>query len=77
MDNTGQVLQRLAAGVERAGLRAPVALLLDILSPIDVISSQVARFSLPFLGGTRAEVYVAALGEPDAWRDLRRLLDAR
>ncbi len=76
MDDTSQVLQRLVAGVERAGLRAPLALILDMLSPIDVVSSQLARFSLPFLGGTRAEAYVAALGDPDAWRDLRRLLDA-
>lgn len=77
MDDASQALQRLAASVERAGLRAPVALLLDMLSPIDVVSSQVARFSRPFLGGTPAEAYVAALGEPDAWRDLRRLLDGR
>lgn len=75
MDTTNQVLQRLVAGVECAGMRAPLALILDMLSPIDVVSSQLARFSLPFLGGTRAEAYVSALGDPDAWRELRRLLD--
>lgn len=75
MDDTSQVLQRLVARVEHAGMRVPLALVLDMLSPIDVVSSQLARFSLPFLGGTRAEAYVAVLGDPDAWRNLRRLLD--
>ena len=76
-DHTRQVLQRLVSGVDRAGMRAPIGLILDMLSPIDVLSSQLARFSLPFLGGTRAETYALVLGEPDAWRELRRLLDTR
>jgi hypothetical protein len=69
-------LRRLVAGVERSGLRVPVAILLDALSPLDVISSQLARFSLPLVGGTGAEPYAAALSEAAAWRELRRLLDA-
>lgn len=67
-------LRSLVAGLERAGMREPAALLLDMLSPLDVVSSQLARFSRPFLGGTRAEPVVAALEEVSAWADLRRLL---
>lgn len=57
-------------------MRAPLALLLDTLSPLDIVSSQLARFSLPFVGGTRAEPVAAALAEVEAWRELRRLLTA-
>lgn len=71
----GQPLRRIAAGAERAGLRVPLAMVLDALSPLDVLSSQFARFTLPLLGGTGAEPYAAALAEADAWRELRRLLD--
>lgn len=67
-------LSELAAGIERAGLRAPVALLLDMFSPLDVVSSQLARFSRPLVGGTSAEPVVAALEEAAAWAELRRLL---
>lgn len=67
-------LGRLVAGIERAGMRAPAALLLDMLSPLDVVSSQLARFSRPLVGGTGAEPLVAALEEAAAWAELRRLL---
>lgn len=74
-DEREDVLRRLVAGVEQAGLRTPLSLCLEMLSPIDVVSSQLVRFSLPFVGGTRAERFVVALGEPEGWRELRRLLD--
>lgn len=74
MAGEGEPLQRLAAGVGRSGLRVPAALLLDALSPLDVICSQLARFSMPFVGGTGAEPLAAALSEVAAWRELRRLL---
>lgn len=67
-------LRRLAARIERAGMREPAAMLLDILSPIDVISSQLARFGRPLVGGTGAEPVVAALEEAAGWAELRRLL---
>lgn len=68
-------LRRLAAGVDRSGMRVPASILLDALSPLDVVCSQLARFSLPFVGGTRAEPFTAALSEARAWQELRRLLD--
>lgn len=70
-----QPLAELAAALERRGLRAPAALLLDAVRPLDFVNSQIARFSLPLLGGTAAEPFAVALAETEAWRELRRLLD--
>lgn len=70
-------LEGLAAQIARSGLSVPAAMLLDVISPFDVISSQLARFSRPFVGGTRAAPLVDALTETDAWARLRRLLDQR
>lgn len=75
MSEEAEALRRIAARVERAGLRAPVALLLDALSPIDVINSQLARFGLPLARGTGAEPLMRALAEAESWRELRGLLD--
>lgn len=68
-------LRRLATGADRTGLRVPASILLDALSPLDVVCSQLARFALPFVGGTGAEPFAAALSEAGAWHELRRLLD--
>lgn len=73
--NADEPLRRIASGARRAGLGVPVAILLDALSPLDVISSQLARFSMPLVGGTSAEPFATALSEAAAWRELRRLLD--
>jgi hypothetical protein len=67
-------LQRLAAQIERAGMRVPVAMLLDLLSPLDVVSSQLATFSRPLVGGTAIEPVVSALQETAAWAELRQRL---
>ncbi len=67
-------LQGLADGIERSGMRVPAAMLLDLLSPLDVISSQLATFSKPLVGGTAIEPVVTALQETTAWAELRRLL---
>jgi hypothetical protein len=75
MSEEAEALRRIAARVERAGLRAPVALLLDALSPIDVINSQLARFGLPLARGTGVEPLLRALAEAESWRELRGLLD--
>lgn len=70
-------LQQLVEVIESSGMRAPLKFLLDMLSPLDVVSSQLACFSRPFLIGTRVEMFVAALSEPAAWTELRRLLDQK
>lgn len=74
MSDSADPLRHLVSRLEQAGLRAPAALFLDAVSPLDVVGSQMARFSRPFLGGTRVEPLVTALEEPAAWAELRRLL---
>jgi hypothetical protein len=69
-------LRRVAARVERAGLRVPLTLILDALSPVDVVSSQLARFTMPLVAGTGLAPVAAALADPAAWPELRRLLAA-
>lgn len=75
MAEPDDVLGGLACGIARSGLRAPAALLLDLLSPLDVISCQAARFGRPFVGGTGLAPVLAALEEPAAWAELRRRLE--
>jgi hypothetical protein len=70
-------LLRLVAGLDQAGLRAPATMLLDLLSPIDLISSQLACFGRPFVAGTGVEPLLNRLGEAPAWAELRRLLAAQ
>jgi hypothetical protein len=67
-------LRRLAARIERAGLRSPAALFLDALTPIDVINSQLARFGMPLAQGTFAEPVLRALADVEGWRELRGML---
>lgn len=69
-----QALHELAGRIERAGLSTPATIVLDMLRPFDVISSQLVSFGRPFVGGTGAEPLVKALGEVEAWAELRRLL---
>jgi hypothetical protein len=75
-DNQHDDLQQLVRSIEQAGLRDPLALILDALRPIDVISSQFAQFARPFLHGHSWRRYADALAEERAWHELRRLLDS-
>lgn len=69
-----EALGRMAAAIERSGLAGPAAILLDTLAPLDVITSQIAQFGRPLLGGTPYAMYAAVLAEVDSWKELRRLL---
>ncbi len=68
-------LRALAAQIEQAGLEAPVRLALDILHPVDVLSSHCALLLHPFLRGTRWDAPCAALSERQAWATLRQILE--
>ncbi|NJL03599.1 MAG: hypothetical protein HC911_01515 [Chloroflexaceae bacterium] len=68
-------LRALATQIEQAGLEAPVRLALDILHPVDVLSSHCALMLHPFLRGTRWAAPCAALSERQAWATLRQLLE--
>ncbi|MBX0327592.1 hypothetical protein K2Z83_07870 [Oscillochloris sp. ZM17-4] len=74
MDDRHDGLQKLAEHIDRAGLRAPAAILLDLLCPLDVISSQIAQFARPLVRGTGLDPYAGLLAEAASWQELRRLL---
>ncbi len=74
-DSQDAQLRALAAKIEQVGLEAPVRLVLDILHPVDVLSSQCALLLHPFLRGTRWAAPCAALSERQAWAALRQMLE--
>jgi hypothetical protein len=69
-----ETLRRLVAHVDRAGLRVPLALALDVLRPLDVVSSQAVLFVRPFVRGSGLERYAVLLAEAEHWPELRRSL---
>lgn len=72
-----EAIGNLATLIGRTGLRAPVAFVLDILKPFDVLSSQLALFVRPFTPtiGREWERYSRALSEEANWNELRLMLD--
>ncbi|NJK79292.1 MAG: hypothetical protein HC876_06025 [Chloroflexaceae bacterium] len=72
-DNT-TTLQQLAHSIRRFGLTALATLLLDMLRPLDVLSSQAALFCQPYIRGHQWERYATVLSEPQNWHTLRHLL---
>lgn len=70
-------LQQLADQIERAGLNVPVAMLLHIAAPFDVICSQMVQALVPLLHGTRWAVIADTLTVPDHWPALRDLVQSR
>lgn len=75
MDDPVLAPQHIAEQIERAGLREPAALLLDVLLPLDVLSSQLALFVRPLVRGTGLHPYADLLADTATWHTLRRLLD--
>ncbi len=73
-NSTDDVIQQLAGAITRTGMRSPVSLILDMLSPLDFVSSQVALFVRPFMVVPRWEHYATALTNEEKWADLRRQL---
>lgn len=67
-------LQQLAATVSQAGLRTPLSMTLEVLSPIEAVSCQLALFMRPFTMGSRWEQYAVALADEAGWQELRCLL---
>jgi hypothetical protein len=74
VDDQQEALQKMVASIERAGLRAPAMILLDLLCPLDVISSQLVQFVRPLVRGTSLSAYAGLLAEAASWQELRRLL---
>lgn len=70
-----EALHPLVAAVSRLGLREPASLVLDILRPLDVVSSQMALFLQPFAAGSRWGACTRALTDETGWVALRQLLE--
>jgi hypothetical protein len=74
VDDRAATLEQMARRIEQAGLRAPAAMLLDLLSPLDVISCQLALFTRPLVRGTALYPYADLLTESANWQALRSLI---
>jgi hypothetical protein len=74
VESRQEQLQKVITQIDRAGLRVPAAILLDLLAPLDVISSQIAQFAHPFMRGTSLDPYARLLTETANWEELRELL---
>lgn len=70
-------VQHIADTIDRWGLRNPVSLMLDILKPIDFMSSQAALFVRPLLPSKRWEEAALALTNEHAWAELRGQLSEK
>ncbi|RMD77905.1 MAG: hypothetical protein D6823_06465 [Chloroflexi bacterium] len=70
-------LRQLANQIEQAGFSVPVAIVLQIVAPLDVVCSQGAQALLPLVRGTRWAGVVELLTIPEHWPALRDLLLAR
>jgi hypothetical protein len=76
MAERAATLAQLADRIARSPLHTALCLTLDLLSPIDVISSQLAQFARPLVSGTGLEPYASLLADRASWPELRRLLSA-
>ncbi|WP_129628211.1 hypothetical protein [Candidatus Oscillochloris fontis] len=75
MEEAGEPqLTQLAHTITQAGWRPAALLMLDLLGPLDVISSQAVLFARPLLHGTSLDPYAQMLSEPANWHRLRQLL---
>ncbi|WP_322495376.1 hypothetical protein [Chloroflexus sp.] len=70
-------LHHLADQIERAGLSVPVAMVLQIVAPLDVVCSQGAQALAPLARGTRWAGVIELLTTPAHWPALRDLLQER
>jgi hypothetical protein len=67
-------IQRLADEIKGRGFATPVRLMLDVVSPLDIVSAQIALFISPFTIGSRFYGYSHCLSHERAWKELRRIL---
>ncbi|HMO56871.1 MAG TPA: hypothetical protein PKC19_05915 [Roseiflexaceae bacterium] len=69
-----KALVALAVAIRRVGMLAPARLVLDVLAPLSVITSQLAIFMQPLVPGARWRSYMVALSDEAGWESLRGLL---
>lgn len=69
------VLKDLAETLRRRQLDGAARLLLDVVSPLGFLASQLALFARPFTPHGRWRTYVDALTDEGSWNELRRTVD--
>jgi len=69
-----EALRDLSQRLARAGLHDSAALVLDIIKPLDFLSSQVALFCQPFVRSGPWGQSTAALTDEAGWQELRQFL---
>jgi hypothetical protein len=69
-----EALQDLTQRLAQVGLHDSATLVLDIIKPLDFLSSQVALFCQPFVRSGQWGQYTAALTAEAGWQELRQLL---
>jgi len=74
-DQRDQILQQLAQTIARRRLTAPARLVLDVLSPLSFLASQIAVFARPLTPLGRWHDYVAALDDEQGWQVLQHLVE--
>lgn len=74
MAEPAEPVRQFAERIQQAGLRSAALILLDTLSPLDMISSQLIAALRPFMVGSSAEPLFTQLATTAAWSELRHLL---
>lgn len=74
-EHRDQTLQYLAATIARHQLMTPARFLLDIVTPLGFLASQVAVFARPLMPSGRWHDYMVALGDEESWRILHTIVE--
>jgi len=74
MTEPAEPVRHVAERIQQAGLGSATLILLDILSPLDMISSQLVATVRPFVAESSAEPLFSQFATSTAWAELRRLL---
>ena len=70
-----QALRQLAATIAHHQLMTPARFLLDIVTPLGFLASQVAVFARPLTPYGRWHDYMTALSDEEGWRILHTLVE--
>jgi hypothetical protein len=74
MAEPAESVRHVAERIQQAGLSSATLIILDILSPLDMVSSQLVAAVRPFVAGSSAEPLFSQFATSTTWAELRRLL---
>jgi hypothetical protein len=72
-----QLIRRVADRLAERRLSGAAQLLLDMITPVGFLASQLAVFSRPLIPYGRWRTYVAAFETEESWALLREMVDPR